>query len=135
MDDVKNEAQAAEQMIKQIEERQAEKAAKKAEQAEEVAEATAHAKDVAKHVAAGEVAAVQVSDEVTTAAEFDPATEAEAGARMIDDLLSREKVHEAKRAKQNEEFVEDQREEAVAAARVAESVKASFEHLKEKLVR
>ena len=133
MDDVKNEAQAAERMIEQLEANQAAKAEKRAKRAEEVAEAMAEAQEVAAHVAAGEVAPAQVTDKVTSATEFDPAAEAEAGARMIDDLLAGKAEKAAKHAKQVEALGEDLLEEAGAAYKVAESVKATAAHFKEKL--
>ena len=135
MVDIKNEAEAAEQMIAQISENQAEKAAKRIENAEKVAEAEAHAQEVAAQIASGAVAPAKQSEPQTVAAEFDPATEAEAGARMIDSLLEGEEARRAKHAKEVEEIGQELLDEAGAAAKIAESVKNTARHLKEKLSR
>lgn len=130
MDDIKNEALAAEQMIEQIENNQAEKAERKAERAEEVAEAKAHAQKVASHIAAGDVASARVSEPVVRDSAFDQAAEAEAGARMIDSLLAKQEKRAAKHARKVEEFEEQVLEEVEAAAKVTDYMKDRVEHLK-----
>lgn len=123
MDEIKNEALAAEKMIEQIEANQAKKAQRNAERAKEVVEAEAHAQEVASHIAAGEVASAKVSEPVTTDAEFDPAAEAEAGARMIDSLLAKQAERAAKRADKIEALDEQVLEEVEAAAKVIDYMK------------
>jgi hypothetical protein len=130
MDEIKNEALAAERMIEQIEANQAKKAQRNAERAKEVVEAEAHAQEVASHIAAGDVVNSRVSEPVTSDSAFDPATEAEAGARMIDSLLAKQAERAAKHARKVAEYNEQVLEEAKAAAKVTECVKSSTGHLK-----
>ena len=130
MDEIKNEALAAERMIEQIEANQAKKAQRNAERAKEVVEAEAHAQEVAAHIAAGDVVNNRVSEPVTSDASFDPATEAEAGARMIDSLLAKQAERDAKRAHMVAECDEQVLEEVQAAAKVTEYVKSGARHLK-----
>ena len=131
MDEIKNEALAAERMIEQIEANQSEKAQHNAERAKEVVEAETHAQEVASRIAAGDVASSRVSDPVTSDTAFDPTTEAEAGARMIDSLLAKQEERAAKHARRVEELDEQVLEEVEAAAKVTEYVKSGAGHHKE----